>query len=91
MILSKSSDEKKLASSIVEPEHSEKSPVRVPSKHIIPAESIIINKELGTGEFGTVQQGVWTNDDNRVRYSPFTWAKLNNFYNIPVMIIVSQF
>lgn len=37
--------------------------VRVPSKHIIPADSIVINKELGVGEFGVVQQGVWTNED----------------------------
>ncbi|XP_064459507.1 activated Cdc42 kinase-like [Ornithodoros turicata] len=37
--------------------------VKVPSKHIIPADSIIINKELGVGEFGVVQQGVWTNEE----------------------------
>ncbi|KAK2705842.1 hypothetical protein QYM36_016000 [Artemia franciscana] len=37
--------------------------VRVPSKHIIPAEAIVVNKELGVGEFGVVQQGVWTNED----------------------------
>lgn len=39
------------------------SQVRVPSKHIIPADSIVINKELGVGEFGVVQQGVWNNED----------------------------
>lgn len=44
----------------------EKPPVKVPNKHIIPAEAIIVNKELGTGEFGVVQQGVWTNDGERV-------------------------
>lgn len=44
----------------------ERPPVRVPNKHIIPADSIIINKELGTGEFGVVQQGVWTNEGERV-------------------------
>lgn len=37
--------------------------VKVPSKHIIPADSIVINKELGVGEFGVVQQGVWTNEE----------------------------
>jgi len=37
--------------------------LKVPSKHIIPAEAIIVNKELGVGEFGIVQQGVWTNED----------------------------
>ena len=37
--------------------------VRVPSKHIIPADAIVINKELGVGEFGVVQQGVWTNEE----------------------------
>jgi hypothetical protein len=42
--------------------------VKVPSKHIIPAEAIVVNKELGTGEFGVVQQGIWTNEDgDRVR------------------------
>ena len=42
--------------------------VRVPSKHIIPADAIVINKELGVGEFGVVQQGVWTNEEGeRVR------------------------
>lgn len=41
-------------------------PSRVPSKHIIPADAILVNKELGVGEFGVVQQGVWTNDGERV-------------------------
>ena len=37
-------------------------------KHIIPADAIVVNKELGTGEFGVVQQGVWTNEEgHRVR------------------------
>uniref|UniRef100_A0AAR5P1S0 non-specific protein-tyrosine kinase n=2 Tax=Dendroctonus ponderosae TaxID=77166 RepID=A0AAR5P1S0_DENPD len=40
-----------------------KSP-KVSSKHIIPAASITINKELGMGEFGVVQQGVWCNEGN---------------------------
>lgn len=39
---------------------------RVPSKHIISSDSITVNKELGMGEFGIVQQGVWTNDGERV-------------------------
>ena len=38
-------------------------PLKVPSKHIIPAEAIVVNKELGVGEFGVVQQGVWTNEE----------------------------
>ncbi|XP_068084368.1 activated Cdc42 kinase-like [Anabrus simplex] len=45
----------------------EKSHVKVPNKHIIPAEAILVNKELGTGEFGVVQQGVWTNDGERIQ------------------------
>lgn len=49
----------------------EKPPIRVPNKHIIPADAIMVNKELGTGEFGVVQQGVWTNDGERVRVSAF--------------------
>ncbi|GLV41663.1 Activated Cdc42 kinase-like [Carabus blaptoides fortunei] len=40
---------------------------RVPSKHIISSDSITVNKELGMGEFGIVQQGVWTNDGERVQ------------------------
>lgn len=44
------------------------SPNRAPNnKHIIPADSIAVNKQLGTGEFGIVQQGVWTNGTERVR------------------------
>ncbi|XP_069700490.1 activated Cdc42 kinase-like isoform X2 [Periplaneta americana] len=45
----------------------DKPPIKVPNKHIIPAEAIIVNKELGTGEFGVVQQGVWTNDGERIQ------------------------
>lgn len=38
------------------------------NKHIIPADAITINKQLGVGEFGIVQQGVWTiNGNERVR------------------------
>lgn len=40
---------------------------RVSSKHIIPAASITINKELGMGEFGVVQQGVWCNEGERIQ------------------------
>lgn len=47
-------------------ERVDRAPVRVPNKHIIPAESIHVNKELGMGEFGVVQQGVWANDGERV-------------------------
>lgn len=43
------------------------SPSKLPNnKHIIPADSICVNKELGVGEFGIVQQGVWTNGTERV-------------------------
>ncbi|ALC40800.1 PR2 [Drosophila busckii] len=39
---------------------------KVPNnKHIIPADSISVNKQLGIGEFGIVQQGVWTNGSER--------------------------
>lgn len=46
-----------------------------PNKHIIPAESITINKELGVGEFGVVQQGVWTNDGHRVKQTHFLYME----------------
>lgn len=37
------------------------------SKHLISIESLVINKELGAGEFGVVQQGVWTNEETGER------------------------
>ena len=37
--------------------------IKVPSQHVIPADAISIYKELGQGEFGVVQQGVWTDHD----------------------------
>ncbi|XP_045470337.1 activated Cdc42 kinase-like isoform X2 [Harmonia axyridis] len=40
---------------------------KMSSKHIIPAASISINKELGMGEFGVVQQGVWCNEGERIQ------------------------
>lgn len=47
-------------------EETEKAPPS--NKHIIPADAITINKRLGVGEFGIVQQGVWTvNGNERVR------------------------
>ena len=33
-----------------------------PGKQIIPADSIQVNKTLGEGEFGVVQQGIWTTE-----------------------------
>lgn len=54
--------------SLLPDDTNEKPAIRVPNKHIIPAEAIIVNKELGAGEFGVVQQGVWTNDRDRVSY-----------------------
>ena len=33
-----------------------------PLKHIIPEDSIVVQRTLGTGEFGIVQQGVWTKE-----------------------------
>lgn len=63
MILPKSKDNIDRSSIVFLDSVADRNPVRVPSKHIIPADSIIINKELGIGEFGVVQQGVWTNED----------------------------
>lgn len=48
------------------------SPSKAPNnKHIIPADAISVNKQLGTGEFGIVQQGVWTNGSERVSIFKF--------------------
>lgn len=65
MILPKNRDESDLSPYIFVESSSDKSkpPIKVQSKHIISASSIVINKELGAGEFGVVQQGVWTNED----------------------------
>jgi activated CDC42 kinase 1 len=46
-----------------EENHTTRGSVRVPSQHIIQADSINVYKELGQGEFGVVQQGVWTDED----------------------------
>lgn len=45
----------------------DKPSIKVPNKHMIPTDAIIVNKELGIGEFGVVQQGVWTNDGERIQ------------------------
>lgn len=74
------------ASELVKPSNS---PSKVPSnKHIIPAESICINKQLGTGEFGIVQQGVWTNGTERVRsFFMITFLDLCSFTVIIALIL----
>ncbi|XP_055631758.1 activated Cdc42 kinase-like isoform X5 [Toxorhynchites rutilus septentrionalis] len=52
----------------VEPLKTCPSPSKIPNnKHIIPADAITVNKQLGTGEFGIVQQGVWTNGTERIQ------------------------
>lgn len=54
--------------SSVEPLKTCPSPSKIPNnKHIIPADAITVNKQLGTGEFGIVQQGVWTNGTERIQ------------------------
>ena len=37
--------------------------IKVPSQHVIQSDAISVYKELGQGEFGVVQQGVWTDDE----------------------------
>ncbi|KAJ0183701.1 hypothetical protein K1T71_000124 [Dendrolimus kikuchii] len=41
--------------------------VKVPTKHIISIEDITINKELGMGQFGVVQQGTWSAGNQRLQ------------------------
>uniref|UniRef100_A0AAG5DJZ6 non-specific protein-tyrosine kinase n=1 Tax=Anopheles atroparvus TaxID=41427 RepID=A0AAG5DJZ6_ANOAO len=54
--------------SSIEPIKSCPSPGKIPNnKHIIPPDAICVNKQLGTGEFGIVQQGVWTNGSERIQ------------------------
>ncbi|XP_014231363.1 tyrosine-protein kinase PR2 isoform X10 [Trichogramma pretiosum] len=70
MLLPRKDDAQQLAGALgqgLPEERQDRPPVRVPNKHMIPADAIIVNKELGTGEFGVVQQGVWTNDGERIQ------------------------
>ncbi|KAH8353936.1 hypothetical protein KR067_004773, partial [Drosophila pandora] len=63
-----SQDGSTIASSSMAAKNGAGSPGKVPNnKHIIPADSISVNKQLGTGEFGIVQQGVWTNGSERIQ------------------------
>ncbi|XP_073952023.1 activated Cdc42 kinase-like isoform X2 [Choristoneura fumiferana] len=41
--------------------------IKVPTKHIISVEDITINKELGMGQFGVVQQGTWATGNQRLQ------------------------
>uniref|UniRef100_A0A1B6DJ21 non-specific protein-tyrosine kinase n=1 Tax=Clastoptera arizonana TaxID=38151 RepID=A0A1B6DJ21_9HEMI len=67
MILPKREEQCESMLAMLPDEPVEKPPVKVPNKHIIPADAILVNKELGTGEFGVVQQGVWTNEGDRIQ------------------------
>ncbi|XP_067144379.1 activated Cdc42 kinase-like isoform X2 [Centruroides vittatus] len=62
MILSKNKDDADRVS-VLENDSLERPNIKVPSKHIISMDNISLNKELGVGEFGVVQQGIWTNED----------------------------
>ncbi|XP_065338775.1 activated Cdc42 kinase-like isoform X3 [Cloeon dipterum] len=66
MILHKKEEHNRAGLSLPD-ERADRPPIKVPNKHIIPKEAIIVNKELGTGEFGVVQQGVWSNDGERIQ------------------------
>ncbi|XP_063223749.1 activated Cdc42 kinase-like isoform X2 [Bacillus rossius redtenbacheri] len=67
MILPKREEQVSSMMVMLPDEGADKPAIKVPNKHIIPAEAIVVNKELGTGEFGVVQQGVWTNDSDRIQ------------------------
>ncbi|XP_076180051.1 activated Cdc42 kinase-like isoform X3 [Ptiloglossa arizonensis] len=67
MLLPKREEQISSALTMLPEERQDRPPIRVPNKHMIPADAIIVNKELGTGEFGVVQQGVWTNDGERIQ------------------------
>ena len=43
----------------------------MPRKHLISPESIQIQKELGNGEFGVVQQGVWIDKEQVILFQTF--------------------
>lgn len=67
MLLPKKEEQMAGGLAMLPEERQDRPPIRVPNKHMIPADAIIVNKELGTGEFGVVQQGVWTNDGERIQ------------------------
>ncbi|KAJ8669292.1 hypothetical protein QAD02_000551 [Eretmocerus hayati] len=67
MLLPKKEEQIGSTLNMLQEERHDRPTVRVPNKHMIPADAIIVNKELGTGEFGVVQQGVWTNDGERIQ------------------------
>ncbi|XP_076377571.1 activated Cdc42 kinase-like isoform X5 [Megalopta genalis] len=67
MLLQKREEQTSGGLTMLPEERQDRPPIRVPNKHMIPADAIIVNKELGTGEFGVVQQGVWTNDGERIQ------------------------
>ncbi|XP_046478288.1 uncharacterized protein Ack-like isoform X2 [Neodiprion pinetum] len=67
MLLPKREEQTSSTLGVLPEERQDRPPIRVPNKHMIPADAIIVNKELGTGEFGVVQQGVWTNDGERIQ------------------------
>ncbi|XP_043507020.1 uncharacterized protein LOC122527153 isoform X1 [Frieseomelitta varia] len=67
MLLPKREEPATGALTMLPEERQDKPPIRVPNKYMIPADAIIVNKELGIGEFGVVQQGVWTNDGERIQ------------------------
>ncbi|KAL0117541.1 hypothetical protein PUN28_010391 [Cardiocondyla obscurior] len=67
MLLPKREEQSGGVLGVLPEERQDKPSVRVPNKHMIPADAIIVNKELGVGEFGVVQQGVWTNDGERIQ------------------------
>ncbi len=54
------------------PERAALPPAKPASGHLIPEDSIALLNKLGTGEFGTVQQGVWTTDEGE-RVSDIGW------------------
>jgi len=66
------------------------SPGKVPNnKHIIPADSISVNKQLGTGEFGIVQQGVWSNGSERVsRNKLFSRLKIVIIHFLQIQVAI---
>ncbi|XP_057330386.1 uncharacterized protein LOC130670836 isoform X2 [Microplitis mediator] len=67
MLLPKREEPPPGAINVLSIEKQDKPPIKVPNKHMIPADAIIVNKELGIGEFGIVQQGVWSNDGERIQ------------------------
>ena len=69
------------------PEHRISRPIsyiRPTGKQIISSDVIEVNKTLGEGEFGVVQQGVWTTEEGE-KVRSRTMMSINRFNQLEIL------